>query len=339
MLSAGLLLAGCSDGGGSSIEEEGRDAVLETAKARDNTWVISNSGPGVVVDGKSRDFTVVKMPTVRAVEAMQADGWNVEANFLEANENVVQALVQGEADAINVALPTVLAAVAGGVPLQVFGGGSRFGFTIVGDASIQGPEDLDGRRVAYQAPISAGTLAAKLWVLGVDVEPQFITMAGSAVRMEALIAGELDAAAVSPGFDEEIAEQGEPGQFDVLYRPTDDYPFLLDTVLGYSEERFDDQTRVFLEEFQRYHAQAVRDLQDDPSLLDDWLAEHEVATSPSAEVLTPLFFDDIGVAPETVDQQVELMIETDQIEEDTGFPSGSELIDTSIWDVASEQLD
>lgn len=340
LLSTALLLSACGDGGsGGSIAEDGRDSVLESAKARDRTWVVTTSGPGVVVDGKSLDFTVAKMPTVRAAEAMKADGWNVEARFIEANESVVQSLVQGESDAINVALPTVLAAVAGGVPLRVFGGGSRFGFTIVGRTDITGPEDLDGKRIAYQAPISAGTLAARLWVLDADVEPQFITMTGSAVRVEALVAGELDATAVSIGFDEEVVDQGEPGEFGLLYRPLDEYPFLLDTVLTYNEASFDDETRVFLEEFQRYHAASVRELADNPAVLDEWLAYHEVTTSPSAEVLLSLFFDDMGVAAETVDQQVDLMIETEQIEPDDSFPSGADLIDPSIWQVAEPLLE
>lgn len=340
LLSSALIVTACggSDDSG-SIAEDGRDAVLESAKAREQTWVITSSGPGVVVDGTSVDFTVAKMPTVRAVEALKADGWNVEARFIEANENVIQSLVQGESDAINVALPTVLASVAGDVPLRVFGGGSRFGFTIVGLTDISGPQDLDGKRIAYQSPISAGTLAAKLWVLDADVEPQFITMTGSATRVEALVAGELDATAVSVGFDQVVAEQGEPGQFGTLYEPLDEYPFLIDTVLAYNEADFDDETRVFLEEFHRYHAASVRELADNPAVLDEWLAEHQVATSPDAETLSTLYLEDIGVAAETVDQQVELMIETDQIERDDSFPKGSELIDPSIWEVAETMLE
>nr|MDT0662528.1 ABC transporter substrate-binding protein [Micromonospora sp. DSM 115978] len=339
VLSVALALTACSDGGSdSSIAEEGRDAVLEKAKAREKTWVITNSGPGVVTNGKSLDFTVAKMPTVRAVEALKAEGWNVEARFIEANESVVQALVQQEADAINVALPTVLAAVAGGVPLRVFGGGSRFGFTIVGRSDITGPQDLDGKRIAYQAPISAGTLAAKLWVLDAGVEPQYITMTGSAVRIEALVAGQLDATAVSMGFDAEVVEQGEPGEFKLLYSPLDEYPFLLDTVLTYNETTLDDETRVFLEEFHKHHAESVRELEANPAVLDQWLTEHEVTTSPDAPTLLSLFFEDLGVSPETIDQQVELMIETGQIEADDSFPAGSELIDPSIWEVAGPMV-
>lgn len=341
VISAALVVTACGgdDGAASSIEDDGRDSVLEAARSRADTWVITNSGPGVVVDGLSIDFTVAKMPTIRAVEAMKADGWDVEARFIEANENVVQSLVQGDSDAINVALPTVLAAVSGGVPLRVFGGGSRFGFTIVGRAEITGPDDLDGRRIAYQAPISAGTLAARLWVLDHDVEPRFITMTGSAVRIEALVAGELDATAVSMGFDQEVVEQGSPGEFAVLYTPLDEYPWLLDTVLAYHQDRLDDQTRVFLEEFQRYHAEVVKELGGNPDILQEWMDEHQVTTSPDPETLHSLFFEDIGVSAETIDQQVDLMTETGQIEDDGSFPSGAELVDVSIWEVAETLLD
>lgn len=311
--------------------------VCEEAMAREDEWVVQATGPGVFLDGREVDFTVAKMPVVRAAVSMRDQGWNARVNFIEANETAVQAVVQGDADAGNIALPTVLAAVSGGAPFKVFGGSSRFGFTIVGDLSIEGPDDADGIRLAYQAPISAGTLTARLWTLNSDAEPQAIVMPGSSTRVEALYAGELDAAAVSPGFHETVEEE-RPGEFGLLYNPIDEYPFLIDTVLFYDETAMDDQLRCFLEVFQAEHALAVRELRANPEILEEWKEFHQVPVSPSPETTAELYFDDVGATADAINQQIELMVATEQIESADELPSGEELIDPSIWDEGASAL-
>jgi len=331
-LSVSLAVVACS--GTATTEVAEGESALQAAMDRDATWVVTSSGPGVVKDGKSIDFTVIKISTVVAVARMQEQGWNVEARFIESNENVVQSLVQGDSDAVNLALPSVLAAVSGDVPLTVFAGGSKFGFTVVGNADINSPEDATGKRVAYQATISAGTLASQLWTLGTDAEPQFLTMPGSAARTEALIAGQLDAVAVSAGFDAEIEGQA-PGRFKVVYDPLSQYPFLLDTVLAYNGD-LDPQKQAFLEALLAEQIKVVQEFQADTSYLEEMLKEYDVTVYPLLDTLVSLMFDDIGVSAANVDKQIELMVETGQIDADAGLPTGADLIDTTIWDNISK---
>lgn len=340
LAAAGLALTACAatDSSANSGDQEVTEEIMAAAMARTEPWVVTSSGPGVVVDGKSLDFTIVKIASVRAAEQMKALGWNVEARFIEANENVIQSGLQNESDAINISLASVLPAAAGGVPLHVFAGGSRFGFLVVGDSSIESIDDLEGKRIAYQAPISAGTLAVRLWTLGSDVQPQYLTMSGSAARAEALLAGQLDAVAVSTGFDAVIQEQGGVDNYGVLYDPLDEYPWLLDTVLAYVGE-LDLEKRAFLQVFLAEQIKAVEELKANPAVLEEWMTEHEVSVSSPVEILTALLFDDIGVSVETIDEQVALMIETEQIEGDSSsIPAGADLIDTSIWDAIKDSL-
>lgn len=332
---AGLLVSGC---GGGETARDPNLTPLESAMSRE--WVIGASGDGTSDNGRLIGMTSPKLPLVKAILAMREQGWDVDAVFLSAAEAPVQAMVQGQVDVVSVALSSVLAAAASDVDINLVAAGSRFDFVVVGDAEIGGPEGMDGRTVAYQSTISSGALAARLMTDGLPgVEPEFLTVAGTSSRISALVAGELDAVSVRVGALQEALDAGEPGQLALLYDPLVEYPFLLDTVLGYYAPHYDEETELFLQHLLLELVKSVRQVKEDPALLVQWGEEHQARSMEEPDRVVDLFFDDAGVTPEAIDQQVALMQRLGQLEVEGDLPTGDEMVDLGPWEAIKDQLE
>ena len=260
-----LLLTACSSGEPDTSSGDTADvgATGEPAEEKGSlTLAFSNAVP-----------QVVKVPTILAAEQLEAEGYDVELVWLQSSEDPVQAVVRGDADLGSANVSTVFGAAAQGAPIKAVMTQNAPSYAMVAPADIDGPEGLDGLRLGTHAQVSSTSLYANLLLEDYPgVEPNVMVVPGSANRIQALIAGELDASVIQLS-DLEVLEAEAPGRFQVLYNYAEDMSevmdsalFASDSVLAERPELVDDMIRALLD------AQAT--VVDEPQVLIDAIVEH-----------------------------------------------------------------
>lgn len=160
---------------------------------------------------------VEKLPVLMAIDALNAQGYRVSAEYLLNDEQAIQAVVQGEVLIAHGSTSQVVTAAANGIPIKAFGQADTPGYVTVAPIAITGPADLQGKRVGIHAQISVTTLLTDVMLEGYpNVKPEILIVPGSANRISALLAGELDASVVQLS-DVPTLEREAPGRFHVIY--------------------------------------------------------------------------------------------------------------------------
>jgi ABC-type nitrate/sulfonate/bicarbonate transport system substrate-binding protein len=174
---------------------------------------------------------VEKIPTIMAADALKAQGYPVTTTYLQTSEDPVQAVVRGDADFGSASASTVLQAISKGAPVTAVMSANSPAYQIVAPTSVTSPAGLDGKRVGIHAAVSSTTLYTNLMFAKYpSVKPNILVVPGSANRIRALAAGQLDASAIQLS-DMPTLEQLAPGKFHVIYDVAQKYPFLMDAVI------------------------------------------------------------------------------------------------------------
>lgn len=232
---------------------------------------------------------VEKIPTILAAEAMEEAGYDVELIWLQSSEDPVQAVVRGDADLGSANVSTVFGAAAQGAPIKALMTQNMPSYAMVTPVEATSPEDLHGLRLGIHAPVSATALYGNLLLEDYpDVEPNTLVVPGSANRIQAMIAGELDASVIQLG-DLDVLETEAPGQFHVMYNFATEMDDVIDSVMfattSYLEENGD-----VVEEFLRALLDAQQLVKDDPSVLIDAIVRHvPEATQERAEEIAEVY--------------------------------------------------
>lgn len=308
------------------------------AAAKQQEWAIAMSGTGGFENGQDTGFTAVRTPVFRAVDTLRKDGWNITSLWVGTDEEAVQAAITGDTTVTYVPFNSVFSARMAGAPLKVFTAGAGIDFLLVGDSAITGPQDMNGKTIAFTGTVSSGALVAHLYVANEeDVEPIYASISGNSARVTALLAGEIDATTVRLGIEQDIFEQAEnPDDFRILYNAIEEYPFLIADVLSYNEELCDDVCKVFLQQLTLQQVSNSRAAIADPQLMLDWSADFD---TQGADVRIPsVYFEDSGIHPDTVQQMIDLLDENDQLPPFAEIPPAEDVIDESIWQAVSDQV-
>jgi ABC-type nitrate/sulfonate/bicarbonate transport system substrate-binding protein len=111
----------------------------------------------------------------------------------------------------------VVTAASTGIPVKAFAQADTPGYVTVASTDIAGPADLGGKRVGIHAQVSVTTLLTDVMMKNYpSVKPQILIVPGSANRISALVAGQLDASVVQLS-DVPTLEKQAPGKFHVIY--------------------------------------------------------------------------------------------------------------------------
>jgi NitT/TauT family transport system substrate-binding protein len=166
------------------------------------------------------------IPSLLAWEQLKKQGIEVVPTFFPKTDLAVQAVVAGEADMGTAAGIAVVKAVESGMNLRIIGEQVRNEWQLVTPVSFKDAKQLDGKRVAYHAPVSVTEALVKWMANHYKINPNWMIIPGSEVRAEALMRGQLDA---TPA---EIADvlnilQSKPGQFHVLISYAKVFPQLI----------------------------------------------------------------------------------------------------------------
>lgn len=311
------------------------------ASAQSRSWRVGITGEGVYHrDGTITGFQLNKLPMAMAIMELNEQGWDVAPIFLNQSEAPVQALIQGSVDVANSSVTPVITALAAGADVKSFAKTRGVEYVMLTTSDIQGPEDLDGKRVGLHANASTTTLLTKLYLKdNPEVEPEYLIIPGSGNRIQAMLAGELDATAAQFG-DDTAAMEEAPGQFHVIFNFAKELPELVDSVLSYNPEELDDEARLFMEHLLAENVKFNRMVYEDPDWAMSAAEEFEVSESGGLDryIESDIFPTDHGLSPEALSLTIQGLIDAELIEPDVQI-SGEDLYDGSIWDGAQDLLD
>jgi NitT/TauT family transport system substrate-binding protein len=235
------------------------------------------SKPPVKIAFSAATPQVEKIPTILASDDLKAQGYPVTLTYLQTSEDPVQAVVRGDADFGSASASTVLQAISKGAPVTAVMSANSPAYQIVAPTSVTSPAGLDGKRVGIHAAVSSTTLYTNLMFAKFpSVKPQILVVPGSANRIRALVAGQLDSSAIQIS-DMPTLEQLAPGKFHVIYDVAQKYPFLMDAVI-FVRTSFLKTDKPLIKTV----LQAILDEQkrayDNPQLLAEGIAKYVPAT-------------------------------------------------------------
>ena len=207
------------------------------------------------------------IPSLLAWEQLKKQGIEVVPTFFPKTDLAVQAVVAGEADMGTAAGIAVVKAVESGMNLRIIGEQVRNEWQLVTPVSFKDPKQLDGKRVAYHAPVSVTEALVKWMANHYKINPNWMIIPGSEVRAEALMRGQLDA---TPA---EIADvlnilQSKPGQFHVLISYAKVFPQLIGSMY-FARADYVQKSGAIVETVLEAVLKSYRQVEAQPSLIKE----------------------------------------------------------------------
>lgn len=245
--------------------DDGDDAADDgddTAAEPEGDDVIAPIGNEVVVAFSSIP-QVEKVPSVLALEAMAADGFETDTIYLQSSEDPIQAVVRGDANFGSASASAVFTAIGAGAPLVAIAQQNGPNYVLVAPVGTGDPGGLDGLRTGIHAPVSSTTLYTRLALADFpDAEPEILVVPGSANRIQALAADELDASVVQIA-DLPRLEDLAAGRFETIWNFGLENPELVDSVLFTSLDMIESDpglVQAYIEYNLRANAEAYEDI-------------------------------------------------------------------------------
>jgi NitT/TauT family transport system substrate-binding protein len=179
---------------------------------------------------------VEKIPTILASEQLKDEGYVIKLIWLQSSEDPVQAVVRGDAQIGTANASTLFGATAQGAPVKAIAAQNSPSYAMVVPASVTSPEGLDGLKIGIHAQVSATSLYTNLLLKDhPTVKPDLVVLPGSENRIQALIAGELDASVVQLS-DLQVLQEKAPGKYHVLYDYAAQMNDIIDSTLFTSDK-------------------------------------------------------------------------------------------------------
>lgn len=215
LTTAATLITACSSSSGGSSSSNNTDVEKSTL-----TFSYSNA-----------TMQVEKVPLHMALGRLDKDGIKTKESFNKEGNDVVQAVARGDADFGTANASTVLSSIKKGVPIKAVLTTYKPFYVLVAASGVKKPADLDGsKRVGIQAKVSSTTLYTDLALnTAPSAKPKILTVPGSANRVQAMMAGQLDASVLQPA-DWLKLKKKKPGKFHVIYDVAKENPKIIDSL-------------------------------------------------------------------------------------------------------------
>jgi NitT/TauT family transport system substrate-binding protein len=207
------LLAGC--GGGSATT--------------------TSAQPIKVVTAHSSQKELGDLTEILAWEAIAAKGYNVEFVSLATPELATQALVNGDAQFAAISSGTGMKAVQAGAKLKMVSEHKANEWALVTTVDITDAKQLAGKRLAIHSAGAISTGMVNNTVKQAGVQPNMMTIAGSDVRSQALLAGQIDATPLEIK-DVLNVQIKAPGKYHILVNYSKDMPQLNGTCFWVTDD-------------------------------------------------------------------------------------------------------
>lgn len=180
-----LVLAACGNNGGQSPSDAGGESasVGETYTMR--IAVVDPDVPSV--------------PLLEAAQVLEDAGHDVTVEEVAEPELAIEGLVRGNFDFSGESISPALIAIQEGAPIVVIGDVVGNEWALYAAEGIESCEDLDGMRIGLFSEGSVATAMVREWIDQecAGIEPEYLVIGGSDVRAQAMLAGEIDATALT----------------------------------------------------------------------------------------------------------------------------------------------
>lgn len=290
---AGLVLAGCSDGGG-----DGGDA-----------FTVAFIEP---------DLTTV--PLMAAVDAARDAGYDVDTVELAEPELAIEGLANGDYAISAEATSPALIAIQQGAPIKIVADVVGNQWAVYGADDVTSCDDLVGRPFGIFSEGAVATAMARSWVAEecTSGEPEYLVIGGSDVRAQALLAGEIDATALEIADRVTLAAGGDEPNLvaDFGQQLPDLHP---QTVYANSEFLSDNSeaAQVFIDALVDEHEQINADPAYLVSLVEEYLPDSadDVLPEIAAAYVDAGLFDAAALTPDNVQGTIDFFIQAGVIED------------------------
>ena len=217
----------------------------------------------VTAHSSSRDFG--DMTELLAWEAIKSKGYDVEFKSTATPELATQALINGDAQFAAISSGTGMRAVQAGAKIKMVAEHKANEWALVTIASITDPKQLPGKRLAVHSlgAISAGMVNSTLNKAGVKVD--FMTIAGSDIRAQAMLSGQIDATPLEIK-DVLNVQAKAPGRFHILVNYSQEMPELNGTCYWVSDD-FLTKNPQWVQDLIQARLEINRKAKDDPKWL------------------------------------------------------------------------
>lgn len=152
-------------------------------------------------------------PALLAIETSEAIP--MEPVFFQNSELAMQGILQSEVDVLAIGINGPMITISEGADLRIFGVTIGNDWTIVANQDIQSPEDLEGASIGIHSETSTGTPLVRGTLAEFGIEAEFVTIAGSPNRAQAMTQDQIDATTLFLS-DSIRLERSDPDKFHVL---------------------------------------------------------------------------------------------------------------------------
>ena len=265
------------------------------------------------------DPDVPSVPLMEAAQLLQEAGHDVTVEEVAEPELAIEGLVRGNFDVSGESISPALIAIQQGAPIVVIGDVVANEWALYAAEDISGCADLDGRRIGLFSEGAVATAMVREWIGQEcpDIEPEYLVIGGSDVRAQALLAGEIDATALTIA-DIAVLEQ-EGTQVNLLADFGESLPELRPSAL-YANANFvtenPEATTAFLEAVLEVHDQ----INADPAYLVSIIQEHlpetdeAILDSVAAEYVERGLFDAAALTEENLQFTIDFFTNAGVIE-------------------------
>jgi NitT/TauT family transport system substrate-binding protein len=142
------------------------------------------------------DLTTV--PLMAAVDAVRADGYDVDIIELAEPELAIEGLARGDYAFSAEATSPALLAIEQDAPIRIVADVIGNQWAVYGQPGVEECDDLAGRPVGIFSEGAVATAMVRDWVADecTGGEPEYLVIGGSDVRAQALLTGQIDATAL-----------------------------------------------------------------------------------------------------------------------------------------------
>ncbi len=265
-----LLLAGC---GGATETQDGGADVGATSDAT-GADADEAGGEPLAFTVAVVDPDIASVPLLAAIESLRDDGHAIESVEVAEPELAIEGLARNEFQFSGESISPALIAIQRGAPLQIIGDVVANPWAIYADETVAECADLHGKPFGIFSEGSVATAMARQWIEAEcpGTEPEYLVLGGSDIRLQALLAGEINATALSVE-DIVVLEQEAPGGFNLLANFAERLPDLRpSTLYGNADfiEENPEATTAFLAAVAEQHEM----INADPQYLEEIVLEH-----------------------------------------------------------------
>ncbi len=199
------------------------------------------------------------LPQLVAAKSLADAGYAVTFYELNGNDQMVQALLRNEADFGAGAMTPVMTAIAKGADLKILFETVRLDYVLAAKSALTSVDQLQGARVGIYSTGSDTHLALQLTLEAHPaVKPQLLIGGFSSARVQAMLAGQMDASVIQLVDWLRLKAQGGD-RFHILQTHAVDFPDIFSKV-GFVRTSLIGQNRQVVDDYIRANVLAARKL-------------------------------------------------------------------------------